>query len=248
MEFQSGEGPLVGRTVRENGQINERCLRKVIGQAKFSYDEMHTAIVEIEGVINSRPLSYLNSGDNEEPLTPSHLLTGRRILSLPDNLTCFDLGDEEVTDESLQRRAKHLNRVLNHFWKRWSKEYLLELRDTHRRWHASKTSTPLKIGDIVVVHDEDNSRGFWKFAKVEKLLTGRDGLVREAILRVSSRNGRATILQRPLQLLYPLEVSQLGGPPDVEAATVTEEGVNVDATEDATEDTPLGLDHQEPLR
>ena len=228
----------------------KRCLRKVICQAKFSYDEMHTAIVEIKGVINSRPLSYLNSGDTEEPLTPSHLLTGRRILSLPDNLTCFDLGDEdfEVTDESLQRRAKHLNRVLNHFWKRWSKEYLLELRDTHRRRHASKTSTPLKIGDIVVVHDEDHPRGFRKFAMVEKLLTGQDGLVRGAVLRVSSRNGRATILQRPLQLLYPLEVSQLGGPPDVESTTVTEEEVNVDATEDATEDTPLGLDHQEPLR
>ena len=83
---------------------------------------------------------------------------------------------------------------------------------------------------------------------VEKLLTGQDGLVRGAVLRVSSRNGRATILQRPLQLLYPLEVSQLGGPPDVESTTVTEEEVNVDATEDATEDTPLGLDHQEPLR
>ena len=71
-----------------------------------------------------------------------------------DNLTCFDLGDEdfEVTDESLQRRAK---------WKRWSKEYLLDLRDTHHRRNASKTSTPQKIGDIV--HDEDDAIGFWKF-------------------------------------------------------------------------------------
>lgn len=40
------------------GEIKQ-CLRKLIGQAKFSYDEMHTAIVEIEAIINSQPLSYV---------------------------------------------------------------------------------------------------------------------------------------------------------------------------------------------
>ena len=160
----------------------------MVGQAKLSYDEMHTAIVEIEAIINSCPLSYLNSDDIEEPLTPSHLLMGRRIWSLPDNLTCFDIDDEdyEVSNESLQKRAKHLNRVLNHFWKRWSKEYLLDLRDTHRLRHASKTSTPVMVGNIVVVHDENQPRGFWKVARVERLLAGRDGLVRGAVLRLPS--------------------------------------------------------------
>ena len=64
----------------------KRCLRKIVGQARFSFDEMHTALVEIEGIINSRPISYLSSDDVEEPLTPSHLLVGRRILNLPDHL------------------------------------------------------------------------------------------------------------------------------------------------------------------
>lgn len=50
---------------------------------------MHTAIVEIKAIINCRPLTLMNSDDTEEPLTPSHLLVGRRILSLPDNLTYF---------------------------------------------------------------------------------------------------------------------------------------------------------------
>lgn len=105
----------------------------MVGQVKFTYDEMHTAVVEIEAIINSRPLSHLNSDDTDEPLTPSHLLVGRRILRLADNLTYLEFDDEdfEVTDVSLQRRAKHLNSVLNHFWKRWRKEYLLELRNTH---------------------------------------------------------------------------------------------------------------------
>ena len=64
----------------------KRCLRKIVGQAKLSYDELITALTEIEAVVNSRPLTYLSPEDLEEPLTPSHFLCGRRILSLPDGL------------------------------------------------------------------------------------------------------------------------------------------------------------------
>ena len=35
-------------------------------------------------ILNSRPSSYVSTEDIEEPLTPSHLMTGGRVLSLPD--------------------------------------------------------------------------------------------------------------------------------------------------------------------
>ena len=84
------------------------------------------------------------------------------MLSLPDNLDYSELGDEDydMTSKSVQRRAKYLSNTLNHFWKRWTKEYLLELRDTHRTQRASQTSTPAKPGDVVVVHDDDHPRGY----------------------------------------------------------------------------------------
>ena len=72
----------------------KRCLTKVIGQAKFSLDELQTAVVEVEAIINSRPLSYVSSDDLEEPLTPSHLLTGRRVLSLLNHLSYISEPDE----------------------------------------------------------------------------------------------------------------------------------------------------------
>ena len=58
------------------------CLKKCVGRASLSFDELHTTLVEIEGVLNSRPLTCLY--DLEEPLTPSHLILGRRILKLPE--------------------------------------------------------------------------------------------------------------------------------------------------------------------
>ena len=78
---------------------------------------MTTALVEVEAVLNSRPLTYVAMDDLDEPLTPSHLLTGHRILSLPDNPKLN--GNDEDEDEEfspsghdqLTRRARHLNRT-----------------------------------------------------------------------------------------------------------------------------------------
>lgn len=200
----------------------KRCLRKVVGQAKFTYDEMHTAVVEIEAILNSRPLSYVGPDDLDEPLTPSHLLAGRRILSLPDNLSYYELdGDEdfEVSSSAVHRRAKHLNGVLNHFWKRWSKEYLLELRESHRHLATTGTVSNVKIGEVVVVHDENHPRGFWRLGQVDRLITGKDGHTRGAVVRLSNKNGHSTTLQRPLQLLYPLEISHCSEPPQQNLST-----------------------------
>jgi len=63
----------------------KRCLKKTISGARLTYEELLTVIIEVEMILNCRPLSYISSEDSEEPLTPSHLLCGHRIMSLPDS-------------------------------------------------------------------------------------------------------------------------------------------------------------------
>ena len=65
-------------------QNQKRCLRKTLRNAKLNYDELHTVLVKVEETLNFRSLTYVSSDDPEEPLTPSHLMHGRRILSLPE--------------------------------------------------------------------------------------------------------------------------------------------------------------------
>ena len=60
----------------------KRCLKKVLSNARLTYEELLTLLIQIEGVLNSRPLTYV-SQEGDEPLTPSHLVIGRRILSVP---------------------------------------------------------------------------------------------------------------------------------------------------------------------
>ena len=59
--------------------MTKRCLKKIISKARLLYDELLTAATEVKGILNSRPLTYVQSDNIEEVLTPSHLLTGRKF-------------------------------------------------------------------------------------------------------------------------------------------------------------------------
>jgi len=63
-------------------KLMKQYLRKTVGRAKLSYDELLTTLAEVEMILNSRPLSYISSDDTEESLTPSHLGMGQRVLIL----------------------------------------------------------------------------------------------------------------------------------------------------------------------
>lgn len=107
-----------------------------------------------------------------------------------------------IDHKHLTKRMRYLSDVIDKFWKRWREEYLVELRESHRHSKGTSDPDPIAVGDIVLVHSENKRRGFWKLAKVEDLITGQDGAVRAAV-----RVGRSTILRRPLQRIYPLEIN-----------------------------------------
>ena len=69
-----------------------------------------------------------------QPLSPSSLRVGRRLL---DQLAEAKYRDESNLAKGLSKRQKHLNLVIDHFWKRWRREYLTELREHH---HGKKES------------------------------------------------------------------------------------------------------------
>ena len=72
-----GGGGIFKRMIRST----KRCLKKAIGRAKLTFKELLTVVTEIEMIINCRPLTFVTPTDLEDPLTPSHLINGRRLMN-----------------------------------------------------------------------------------------------------------------------------------------------------------------------
>ncbi|XP_028394458.1 uncharacterized protein LOC114518652 [Dendronephthya gigantea] len=182
--------------------LTKNSLKKVLGKANVSLEELQTISTETEAILNDRPLTHMSSELNDEgPLTPSHLLYGRRITTLP-HLLCEDDEIDDPTYEpepsNIDTQGKRRSHLIQHFWKRWRQEYLTSLREFHRT--TGNNTTEICVGDVVQVHD-DTKRINWRLAVVESLIKGGDGLVRAANIKTST--GRTN---RPITKLYPLEV------------------------------------------
>ena len=93
-----------------------------------------------------------------------------------------------VVHLELNRTQRHL---LWQFTSQWRKEYLLSLRETHKTIAQSKGGSSISVIDVVVLKD-NTKRMFWRLAIVEELLTGPDGQVCAAAVRVgkSGRQGQ----------------------------------------------------------
>ena len=109
--------------------------------------------------MNARLLTYVY--DDEEsvstPLTPSHLINGRRVPVTPK-----DQHFEVVSvNKTLTKKAKHQQRLLQQSSKRWQHEYLLSLRErASEKCTGQNKECPTSVGDIVIVTSDATTTNF----------------------------------------------------------------------------------------
>ena len=182
----------------------KRCLRKVVDRTTLNFEELVTLLIEIESIINCRPLTFVY--DDQEgisyALTPAHLIYGRRLASSP-SASHFEVVS---SNKSLTKRAKNQRHLLTQLTNCWHKDYLLSLRE-YRAVKGNSQRPSVRIGDIVIVKDDNTKRIFWKMARVVELLKGSDGVARAALINVSNGNGPPRILKRSIRHIIPIEVS-----------------------------------------
>lgn len=169
-------------------------LHRVIGTRTQTYDEMHTVLCQIEAVLNSRPLCVLSSDSADPlPLTPAHFLIGGPLTALPDiSLTEFN------TDRL--NRWQWVQQCIQHFWKRWSREYLHEIQQAHKWFHDR--GPPISEGMIVMVRDDNLPVLQWRLARVHALHPGTDKVIRTVTLRMGN-----SLTKRPVVKICPIPLN-----------------------------------------
>lgn len=173
-----------------------RTVKKVLAEIKpkrLPTDEvLRNLMIEIENVINSRPLTHVPIDEESSPaLTPNHFLVGSSNGSKPR--VPFD-------DSALaMRQSWKTSQILaNYFWKRWVLEYTPVI---SRRVKWFNPVKPIAVGDTVIVVDSSFPRNCWPKGRVLEVKSSKDGQVRSATVQTASG-----IFERPAVKLAVLDI------------------------------------------
>ncbi|GFT55513.1 RNA-directed DNA polymerase from mobile element jockey [Trichonephila clavipes] len=174
-------------------RIIKELLRRSLGKSILSYEELSTVICDCEFLINSRPLTYISENPQELiPLTPAMFLIENR---------CSDTTDiDELNSRDLRKRMKYRIKLLSDLRQRFRKEYLSEL---IQKQNDNRVREP-RIGEMVLIGNDNKKRLSWPIAKIIELIPGRDGEIRT--VRLKTQHG--TVI-RPVQRIFPLEVQAI---------------------------------------
>lgn len=160
----------------------KKAIRAILRNADVNDEELTTAFVGVEALMNSRPLTYQSADPRDAtPLTPNHFLHGQMGgVSAPESV-------DEV-EFSPRNRWRRVQELISHFWKRWMKEWL-PLLNARQKWTEIKPD--LKIGDIVLAISPDCPRAHWPLGRVLEVFPGQDGHVRVVKIQI----GQNTVLR-----------------------------------------------------
>ena len=188
----------------------KKSLRKGMGRKLLYWDKLTTLLAEVEAILNTRPLTYVyEEFSSGFVLTPANFLIGDCNNTIP-----FSSDDIEDEMEYLPKvdSAKELllywkrnQKQLQLFWKYWTQDYLLNLRETlpltHKGPKAQVKRQP-KIGEIVIIKDDNLPRRAWKLGRIKSYIFSKDNQIRAVKVQLSNKN----ILDRAINHLYPLEI------------------------------------------
>ncbi|XP_063368840.1 uncharacterized protein LOC134657211 isoform X4 [Cydia amplana] len=165
-------------------------FKRIVGNLCLTYEQLNTVIIEIEGILNSRPILSAISNDCDY-ITPGHFICGAALTAYPE----IDLTETSVNRVPFWKMCTKLKQD---FWKTWSQSYLSQLQ-SRPKWKYQQTN--LKEGDLVIVKDMNTSPLNWPMARIVKTFPGRDGLVRVADVKINNK-----IFRRAITKLCPLPV------------------------------------------
>ncbi|GFX20950.1 integrase catalytic domain-containing protein [Trichonephila clavipes] len=153
-------------------------LRRVVSGSNLTYEEFLTVCIQIEGILNSRPLCPLSSNsDDLNALTPAHFLIGRSMTSeVEPNLI-------ELKENAL-KKWQRITRLVQLIWNKWQRCYLSELQQRNK-WQFKKQN--VNVGDLVVLIEDNMPTFKWPLGRITEIYSGNDALIR--VVKVKTQFG-----------------------------------------------------------
>lgn len=164
------------------GGVWEREVRSVksalytcVGSQPIPEDVLLTVLLEVEAILNSKPLGYVSADIADiDPVTPNSLLMGRPDGSLPQVVY-------PETDILSRRRWRHSQVLADQFWSRFIRDYLPGLQ-ARQKWQSP--SPGLEDDAVVMLVEPQLPRAQWPIGRVVKSHQSDDGCIRSAVINI----------------------------------------------------------------
>ncbi len=126
-QFNPPAAPYFGGVWEREVRSVKSALYTTVGTQSVPEAVLLTVLLEVEAILNSKPLGYVSSDvADTDPVTPNSLLMGRPDGSLPQVIY--------PESELLSRRPRRHSQVLaDNFWSRFIRNYLPGLQ-TRQKW------------------------------------------------------------------------------------------------------------------
>ena len=159
---------------------------------------MKAVLLEMEMIINNRSLTHLYPDTTETPLTPNNLVFARFLNHTSSN-------DRSINDKVfVEGEIQKLSRLMEHFWDRWRKEYVVNLREYHSTKQKVSSNPMIKLKDLVLARNDCAPRYLWRTGVVTELYySNLNNQIRGASVRL---NRSEQTIKRSINKLYPLEI------------------------------------------
>ncbi|GJQ78231.1 hypothetical protein Trydic_g2560 [Trypoxylus dichotomus] len=80
-------------------------------------------------------------------------------------------------------RWQLIERLNQHFWQRWSREYLEQLQ-RRTKW-SKEFGENLCVGQLVLVREDNVPSLAWSMGRITAVCPGKDGIARVAVIKTS---------------------------------------------------------------
>ncbi|PIC30147.1 hypothetical protein B9Z55_021490 [Caenorhabditis nigoni] len=172
--------------------------------AQFNYVQLFTTVTEIEGIVNTRPISHNPENPNDgEVMRPADFISPNVKLGIiHDDGGKIDNRGTSITERETRLHLSGLNRHMSNLWIKWEDMYLTQLKEAKNKKKHYAITLP-RVGQIVMMEERLRSKHKWQMAKIIHVHPNDQGQIRT----VTVKYGGMEVL-RSVNQLIPLEIEE----------------------------------------
>ncbi|VDM97550.1 unnamed protein product, partial [Onchocerca ochengi] len=208
------------------------------------------AIAELEPEYITFLTNYINTVNTQKAKLDDEIILMRKqivdkdrlVLQCTDKLTAVEQKDLEIAmlqktlneeEKNQDCQIEHLNKT-NALIEKRLQDVEERTQTEHKSPRCVENRSP-SVGEVVLINDPRTPRGIWTLAKIIGLNVSKDGRIRSA--QIEMPHGKS--LNRPINMLYPLEVRQKDQSENTMNETVEQEEPTARRTRSSTKKSPI---------